>query len=370
LHPTASLCEEKRGACESKKGGKAQGLRVGAMQSSAKTSGASAKGSNAAGRWPGVFSVIESELSRVKTLIKKDLSDCGDPVRGLVAYANAGKGKMIRPGLVLLSGLACGGVTEKHIRSAAIFEIIHNATLLHDDVVDEGKSRRGVPTVNSIHGNESAVLLGDFLLGRVIGMCVGLGDRVSEIIAVAAMRTCEGELRQISQRGNWLLSEPEYIEIIAGKTAALFEGACATGAVLAGADESTMQVLASYGRNVGIAFQITDDLLDLVGEQDKTGKPAGNDLDRDKLTLPLIHLLKTAGEAEKKKIKQILSQQNGDSGRMELVARLKTSGSIEYAKRRAEEFVGQAITAIAGVGNNKSRKSLVETARFITSRTA
>ena len=116
LHPTASLCEEKRGACESKKGGKAQGLRVGAMQSSAKTSGASAKGSNAAGRWPGVFSVIESELSRVKTLIKKDLSDCGDPVRGLVAYANAGKGKMIRPGLVLLSGLACGGVTEKHIR--------------------------------------------------------------------------------------------------------------------------------------------------------------------------------------------------------------------------------------------------------------
>lgn len=340
------------------------------MQSSAKTGGASAKSSNTACRSLGVFSVIESELVQVRLLIEGDLSDSSEPVRGLVAYANAGKGKMIRPGLVLLSGLACGSVAEKHIRSAAIFEIIHNATLLHDDVVDEGKSRRGVPTVNSIHGNESAVLLGDFLLGRVIRMCVGLGDRVSEIIAVASMRTCEGELRQISQRGNWLLSETEYIEIIAGKTAALFEGACATGAVLAGAGESTVQALASFGRNVGIAFQITDDLLDLVGEQDKTGKPAGNDLDRDKLTLPLIHLLKTAGEVEKEKVKQILSQQNGDSGRMEMVTRLNTCSSIEYAKRRAEEFVEQAIAAIAAVGDNRGSKSLVETARFITSRTA
>jgi geranylgeranyl pyrophosphate synthase len=111
-------------------------------------------------------------------------------------------------------------------------------------------------------------------------------------------------------------------------------------------------------------------LLDLVGEQDKTGKPAGNDLDRDKLTLPLIHLLKTAGEAEKQKAKRILSQQNGDSGRMELVARLNTCGSIEYARRRAEEFVGQAITAIVGVGDNRGSKSLVETARFVVGRTA
>lgn len=340
------------------------------MQSSAKTGGASAKGSNAAGCSLGVFSVIESELSRVKALIERDLSDCGEPIHGLVACVNAGKGKMIRPGLVLLSGLACGGVTEKHIRSAAIFEIIHNATLLHDDVVDEGKSRRGVPTVNSIHGNESAVLLGDFLLGRVMRMCVGLNNCVAEIVALSAMRTCEGELRQISQRGNWSLSEPEYIEIIAGKTAALFEGACAAGAVLAGADELTVQALASYGRNVGISFQITDDLLDLVGEQDKTGKAAGNDLDRDKLTLPLIHLLKTAGEAEKQNVKQILSQQNGDAGRMGLVEKLSACGSIEYARARANGYVERAISALAGIGDNKGVQSLIGTARFVVGRTA
>jgi octaprenyl-diphosphate synthase len=340
------------------------------MQSSVQTGGASAKDSNAPGRWLHAFSIIEAELTRVRALIERDLSDCGEPVRGMTACVNAGQGKMIRPGLVLLSGLACGGITEKHIRAAAIFEMIHNATLLHDDVVDEGQSRRGVPTVNSIHGNESAVLLGDFILGKVIKMCVGLGDKVSEIIALSAMRTCEGELRQISQRGNWSLSEQEYIEIIAGKTAALFEGACATGAVLAGAGESTVQTLASYGRNVGVTFQITDDLLDLVGEQDKTGKPAGNDLDRDKLTLPLIHLLKTANDLEKQNAKKILSGQNGDSGRMKLVEKLNSFGGIEYGRKRAGEFAEQAIKAIAQLGDSCSSKALIETARFIVGRTA
>jgi octaprenyl-diphosphate synthase len=330
------------------------------MQSSTQTGGRSLH----------CFSIIEEELTRVKALIERDLRDCSEPVRSLVACVNAGQGKMIRPGLALLSGVACGGVTENHIKAAAIFEMIHNVSLLHDDVVDEGESRRGVPTINSVHGNESAVLLGDLLLGRVMQMCVGLDKRVAEIIALAAMRTCEGELRQISQRGNWSLSESGYIEIIAGKTAALFEGVCATGAVLAGAGESTVQTLAAYGRNTGIAFQITDDLLDLVGEQDKTGKAVGNDLDHNKLTLPLIHLLKTAGKTEKEKVKQILLQQKGDAGRMELVARLNACGSIEYARARAEEFVEQAITAIAGIGDNSGSKSLVETARFIVGRTA
>jgi octaprenyl-diphosphate synthase len=317
----------------------------------------------------GIFSVIESELARVKALIEEDLSDCSEPVRGLVSSTNAGQGKMVRPGLVLLSGRLCGAVTEKHIRAAAIFEMIHNATLLHDDVIDDGQSRRGTPTINALYGNESAVLLGDFLLGKVIKKCVGLGDRVTGIIASASMRTCEGELRQISQRGNWSLSEAEYIEIITGKTAALFEGACAAGAVLAGAGESTVRALASYGRNVGVAFQITDDLLDLVGEQDKTGKPVGNDLDHNKLTLATIHLLKTAGKAEKEKARRILSRRDGDADRIELVKQLNVCGSIEYAKGRAEEFVEEAISALATGGNNGDG-ALVETARFILGRTA
>jgi octaprenyl-diphosphate synthase len=259
--------------------------------------------------------------------------------------------------------------------------MIHSATLLHDDVIDEGQSRRGAPTLNVLCGNEPAVLLGDFLLGKVIRMCVGLGDRVSEIIATASMRTCEGELRQISQRGNGLLSEAEYIEIINGKTAALFEGACATGAVLAGANEPTVGAMAGYGRSMGIAFQITDDLLDLVGEQDKTGKAAGNDLDHNKLTLALIHLLKNAGKAEKEKVERILSRQNGDADpplgevsltadRTELVKELNACGSIEYARCRAKEFVEEAISSLGEAGGNDGGRALIETARFIVGRTA
>jgi octaprenyl-diphosphate synthase len=338
------------------------------MQSSAQTGGAWAKGEGTAGRLLHSFSIIEEELTRVKALIEGDLSDCSELVGGMAACVNAGQGKMIRPGLVLLSGVACGGATEKHILAAAIFEMIHNATLLHDDVVDEGESRRGVPTINSVHGNESAVLLGDFLLGRVMQMCAGLEKRVSEIIALSAMRTCEGELRQISQRGNWSLSEPEYIEIIAGKTAALFEGSCATGAMLAGAGKSTVQALAAYGRNTGIAFQITDDLLDLVGEEDKTGKPVGSDLEHSKLTLPLIHFLKTAGEADKQKVKQILSHKTGDAERMELLEKLNSCKSIEYSRRRAQEFVKGAIAALGAVADSDGNKALVETARFVAGR--
>jgi octaprenyl-diphosphate synthase len=201
-------------------------------------------------------------------------------------------------------------------------------------------------------------------------MCAGLEKGVSEIIASSAMRTCEGELRQISQRGNWSLSEPEYIEIIAGKTAALFEGACATGAALAGAGESTMQSLAAYGRNTGIAFQITDDLLDLVGEQDKTGKPVGSDLEHSKLTLPLIHFLKTAGEADKQKVKQILSHKTGDGERMELLEKLNSCKSIEYSRMRAKEFVEGAIAVLGTVADSDGSKALVETARFVAGRMA
>jgi octaprenyl-diphosphate synthase len=276
------------------------------MQSSAQSGRATAFDWGAGNRSLCAFSIIAEELAQVRSLIERELLDCSEPVRGLAAYVSSSKGKMVRPGLVLLSGLACGKVTEKHIRAAAIVEMIHNATLLHDDVVDEGKSRRGVPTLNSMQGNESAVLLGDFLLSRVFRMCMGLGRRAAEVIASFAARTCEGELRQIAQRGNWRLSESEYIEIIAEKTAAMFSGACVLGAMLAGAGKSQVQMLADYGRKTGIAFQITDDLLDLIGDETQTGKQVGNDLDKNKLTLPVIHFLQVADEANRGETEKLL----------------------------------------------------------------
>lgn len=314
------------------------------------------------------FDAIADELAQVRTLIEKELLDCSQTVRGLVGHISFRKGKMLRPGLVLLSGHACGSITNKHILTAAIMEMIHNATLLHDDVIDEGKSRRGLPTLNCLRGNESAVLLGDFLLSRVFRMCVELDDGVAEVIAKSTALTCEGEMKQTAQRGNWLLSESQYLEIITDKSAAMFSAACQTGAMLAGAGRQQQKKLADYGLNIGIAFQITDDVLDLVGDEAKTGKKTGNDLDRDKLTLPLIHLLKTSPPAEKKFIKQVITQQTDPNSNGMLLEKLRAFGSIEYTAKRASEFIEQAISALAGVSESKYKKLLIETAKFIAER--
>ncbi|MFH1370740.1 MAG: polyprenyl synthetase family protein [Planctomycetota bacterium] len=343
------------------------GCIIGTMQSSAQRCG----GLGSAGGTLHTFSIIAKELSQVRALIERELLDCSKPVRDLAGYIAAVKGKMIRPGLLLLSGLVCGRITERHIRGGGIVEMIHNATLLHDDVVDEGTTRRGAATLNHMRGNESAVLLGDFLLSRVFRLCVELDTKAAATIASAAVRTCEGELRQTAQRGNWHLSESQYFEIITEKTAALFSGACSLGAMLAGGSERQVRILADYGRNTGIAFQITDDLLDLTGVEARTGKSVGNDLEHDKLTLPLIHFFNSAGKKEKAAARRLINHPRSSSKRaiFSLAKILRENGSIEYAQRRVEKFVKQAIKSLGGLKNSEGKNALIETARFVAGRT-
>jgi len=266
---------------------------------------------------------------------------------------------MLRPGLVLLSGGAVGKITDEHIRIAAIVEIIHNATLLHDDVIDEGQKRRGAPTINSLCGNESAVLLGDFLLSRAFKMCTDLQPQVTKIIASAAGRTCEGELRQITQRRNWQLDESEYIDIITEKTAALFSSACLLGGLLACGSEVQVRSLSDFGLNTGIAFQITDDLLDVIGDEGETGKTLGSDVDKNKLTLATIHLLRTVDESGRDAVI------NGVCDKGAPAEMLRRYGSLEYAHSRAQEFVSKAIGSLAGLRESEAKNALIETARFV-----
>ncbi len=346
------------------------------MQPSSQKGRATAFNSGVSGGRVSAFSIVSSELAQVKSLIEEQLRNCSERVRELAEHIKIGGGKMIRPGLVLLSGRAFGELSEEHIYAAAIVEMIHSATLLHDDVVDEGRSRRGVATVNWLEGNESAVLLGDFLLSRVFRMCVCLDGHVAEKIASAAAQTCEGELRQIAERGNRGLGETEYIEIISQKTAALFEVACVLGGMLARADESRVQALADYGRKTGIAFQITDDVLDLIGEESEIGKPVGSDLGERNLTLPIIHLLRTAVEGDRTTVKRILDApvpRETEAGINEwslLAEKLRTHGSIEYAQKRAREFAGEAIAAIAKLRESDGKTALIEISRFVTERDA
>jgi len=327
------------------------------------------------------FELIDDELSRVKRLIYEQLGDCPDKV-GLdraLSHPGSCSGKMLRPGLVLLTGVLFGGITDRHIHIAAVAEMIHNAALLHDDVIDEGRKRRGRPTVNTLWGNEFAVLLGDFLLSKVFQMCAGLEPEVAGIIAATALRTCEGELRQIVQRQNWRLSESEYIEIITEKSAVLFSCCCRLGGLLAEAGENEVRAMADFGLNVGIAFQIVDDLLDITGDEGKTGKTLGSDVDKNKLTLPVIHLLRTMDEEKKAAVIDFLSptqKAHRRKGRMQsakpdmqyskesFVEMLNSYGSLKYAHSRAQEFVAKAIAALSNIRDGEAKDALIETAKF------
>ena len=317
------------------------------------------------------FRLIADQLSRVRNLINQQLTlhaEAGD-INGLLEHISSRSGKMIRPGLVLLAGRCCGKITDKHISVAAIVEMIHNATLLHDDVIDEGKQRRGLPTINSLWGNESAVLLGDFLLSHVFKMCAELESKVADVIATAAVRLCEGELRQVVQKHYWKLNEAEYIDVITEKSAVLFSSSCFLGGFLAGASESQAKSLADFGLNAGIAFQITDDLLDIVGDESKTGKTLGSDVDKHKLTLALIHLLKAVDEREKNTIiNSFLDRGDSKYDKNALLEILGRYGSLEYARGRAREFVAAAKRALAALKQNDAKDALIETAEFMAGR--
>jgi len=358
------------------------------------------------------FRLIEDQLNQVRQLINEQLivPPTGAEINRLLEYMKTRSGKMIRPGLVLLSYRAvhdasafagaslplrgtpphlsstgrrggnqkqgCEKNTQyairntqyKAIRVAAIVEMIHNATLLHDDVIDEGQKRRGLPTINSLWGNESAVLLGDFLLSQVFKMCTDLEPKITNIIAAAATRTCEGELRQVIQRHNWQLNESEYIDIITEKSAAFFSSCCHLGALLVQATEAEVESLARFGLNAGIAFQITDDLLDLIGDESQTGKTVGSDVNKNKLTLAIIHLLRAVDQKEKSKLYNELNRSVGTS-RNALLKMLKSCDSLEYAHSRAQEFVDKAIQALTGLKQSQAKEALMETAKFMAHRT-
>jgi octaprenyl-diphosphate synthase len=314
------------------------------------------------------FGLIACQLGQVKELIDKQLAvsaKAGD-IKPLLECVSTRSGRMLRPGLVLLAGGCCGKITDEHIRVAAIVEMIHNATLLHDDVIDEGQKRRGLPAINSLWCNESAVLLGDFLLSRAFKMCAEMEPQVARVIAATAIRVCEGELRQVTQRQNWQLSESEYIDIITEKSAALFSGCCYLGGLLARANETQVQSLADFGLNAGIAFQITDDLLDIIGDESKTGKTHGSDVSKHKLTLAVIHLLGAVENREKSAVTSKLSAVG--EGKGELAEMLSRYGSLGYAHRRAQEFVAKAIASLAGLKESDAKGTLIETAKFMVSR--
>ncbi len=297
----------------------------------------------AAGR--SAFAPVAADIAEADRLFAESLAGYRSPVAPLIQHLRHYRGKRLRPALLLLTAKACGGVNSHHHILAAAVEMIHTATLVHDDVLDEATTRRHIPTFNAEWGNKVSILLGDMLFTQAFHITSRVDRRACELIGGATNRVCGGELKQVCNRGNWHLSEADYFDILDGKTAALTAVCGRLGAVYAGAGDDVADKMATYGRCVGLAFQIADDLLDLVGDEAKAGKTLGTDLDEGKLTLPLIHAMNTLPASAADELRDVIRSDRPDK-RRKVTEVLTRTGSLAYAKRTAEEFGRQARAAL------------------------
>jgi octaprenyl-diphosphate synthase len=284
---------------------------------------------------------IAGDLEEVERILARVLKSRYAGVTEVVEHVRHYRGKRLRPVLLLLTARACGRVTPAHHTLAAVVEMIHTATLVHDDVLDAATVRRHVRTVNARWGNQTSVLLGDYLFTHAFHLASTVDARACQLIGAATNRVCEGEMCQGLERGNLDLAEEAYYDAIDGKTAELIACCCQLGALYSGAAAEVVQGLSRFGRCVGLAFQIADDLLDLVGEEKTTGKSLGTDLEQQKMTLPLIHLLAHAPNGTAARARQTLHGP-AEGRRDALRPLLAENGSLDYARRRAEEFAARA----------------------------
>jgi len=315
-----------------------------------------------------VNETIKKELAAVEQLFTDELSTDLPCVNTLIKHVSRFRGKMLRPTLVLLAGKACGQLTDAHSVLATVVEMVHMATLVHDDVLDEAELRRKGATINHLRGNEAAVMLGDYLISHSYHLCSSLDSQLaSRLIARTTNRVCEGELLQIDNRNNLELTEETYLEIITRKTASLCATCCLLGASYAGANESVVEQLEHYGLSLGTAFQIQDDILDIVGDPLTVGKTLGLDLEKGKLTLPIIHYLRTAPLEKRERMRAIIADQSPD--RIDRVRNLLlASESIPYARHAARDHVQRARAALADLPETSARRLLDAMAEFVADR--
>ncbi|HAP01050.1 MAG TPA: polyprenyl synthetase [Bacteroidetes bacterium] len=311
---------------------------------------------------------IENELRIFEEKFRLAMKSKTPLLDTIMNYIVKQKGKKVRPMFVFLSASVCGQISESTYRGASLIELLHTATLVHDDVVDDADERRGFFSINAIWKNKIAVLVGDYLLSKGLLLSVGNKDfRLLEIVSNAVREMSEGELLQIEKTRKLNISEEIYFEIIRQKTASLISSACAVGAASSGASEKEIEMMRLFGEKVGIAFQIKDDLLDLGN--DDTGKPHGLDLKEKKITLPLIFTLNNCTSAERKKIVSIIKNHSKEPDKVEdLIEMIKEKKGISYASEKMNQYKDEAINIINQFAETPARDSLSRLVLFTTER--
>ncbi len=304
------------------------------------------------------FELINSQLYSVEERIRQQARAFDPAVEPYVAYAIESHGKRLRPALALLAGGATGQIGPGHFDLAVIVELIHAATLVHDDILDGADKRRGQPTVNAKWGNAISVLLGDCLFAHALKLSTSFQNgEVGRRIAHAASDVCSGEIIQTQRRFDLKLSVPDYYKIIEMKTAALFAAACELGAFINEATPEVISALRTFGMRLGTAYQIYDDVLDLAGDESKVGKTLGSDLRKGKLTLPILHLLQSSDEAERHQLSEIIL--NGEEGEiLRLAERAIEGGAVKAAVATGRKMLREAATHLEVVPANKYRDAL------------
>ena len=289
-------------------------------------------------------------------------------IHELLVHIARYRGKQLRPACLFLSAQAVGGdVTDDHVKCAAVVELIHTATLVHDDLLDDAKIRRRVETVNQRWGERAAILLGDYIYSRGFTLSTEV-DGVSGLLASTTHTICEGELLQVGSAFDVELTEERYNEIILKKTAILYVMACRLGAQLSGGSEEMQDALDAYGQAIGMAFQIADDALDLVGDENVVGKSLGSDLQKGKLTLPLILLRKILTGGKLEEYLWLLKTPHAQGAQVRVLRMLRESDVLPTVRRRAVEHVREAMTKLEVLGDHPVRGSFEALSRFVVER--
>src|SRR5688572_1413010 len=311
---------------------------------------------------------VRPDLGAVDDMIRARLKSAVPLVDQVAEHIIGGGGKRLRPLLCVLAGRACGISNDKHVEAAVFIEFVHTATLLHADVVDGSQKRRGRATANNIFGNQASVLVGDFVYSRAFQMMAMVGSqRVMEIMADATNVIAEGEVLQLMNAHDPETTEQRYLEVIYRKTGRLFEAGAEVAAVLAGAPPTHQAALAAYGKHLGTAYQLIDDVLDYKSDPATRGKNLGDDLAEGKPTLPLLHALRH-GNDEQRALIRLAIEQGGLAQLGPIVEAIESTGGLDYAIGFAQRETAQAIAALDGIPDSPYSRALVALARFALTR--
>ncbi len=312
---------------------------------------------------------VQADLDQFDSRLKDFLVADSPLITSLARHLLKSKGKRMRPALLYLSSRAANNFTDQTVDASLAIELIHTATLLHDDVVDESDLRRGQTTVNAKWTNLISVLMGDFLFARAFRVMVGC-DSLALVSAIsrATERVSVGELRQIEEMGNYNLTEEEYLDIISNKTASLFAVACEIGPILNNGKDEDRKRFAEFGEKVGTAFQIADDLLDFTGDPRITGKEPGNDVLNGMVTLPLIYSLRQVSEERAKEVVGYLKDGGERASFEKILEFINETGGVEYAYKRAYDMAHSGLAAISGIKGSVYYDTLAEMVEYTVAR--